>query len=56
MRLTTRQLTLCASSEEIPLCSVPACRRGLRPLYSLLLSPRDSLRWIRAGAPKGGVL
>ncbi len=55
MKLTTRQLTLCASSEGIPLCSLPAWRRGLRPLHFFLLSPRDPLRWVRAGAPKGGV-
>ncbi len=28
-------------SEEIPLCSVPALRRGLRPLHSFLLSPQN---------------
>ena len=36
------------SSEEIPLR--PRLRRGLRPLYSFLLSPRGPLRWARAGA------
>lgn len=55
MKLTTKQLTLCASSEEIPLRSVPAWRRGLCPLRFLLLSPRDPLRWVRAGAPKGDI-
>ena len=33
------------SSEEIP--RSPRLRRGLRPLYSFFLSPRDPLRWAR---------
>ena len=35
------QCTPPISSEEIPLCSVPAWRRGLRPLHSFLLSPQN---------------
>lgn len=44
------------SSKEIPLCSVPALRRGLYPLHSFLLSPPQTLCWFAAGTPRTGLL
>ena len=40
------------SSEEIPLSSVSALRRGLHPLHPFLLSPSQTLCWFAAG-PQG---
>ncbi len=41
------------SSKEISLCSVPAWRRGLRPLHSFHPPPPHPPRWAPVGAPVG---
>ena len=51
MKLTTKQLTLCASSEEIPLRSVPACGED----YTRFI-PSSSPHWNRCAGFRRGPL